>query len=59
MPRWAAIALVIAVIAGILRFGGIASTMAGTGKLLFFILLAVFIVVLAMGMARRRGPPPI
>lgn len=48
---------VIAAIAGLLYFGGIASTATGTAKILFFILLAVFIAVLAMGRARRLGPP--
>jgi len=59
MLRRATAILAIAVIAVIFQFGGVASTAAGTGKLLFLILLAVFIVVLAIGMAHRRGPPPI
>lgn len=57
MLRRMSAVLVIAVIAGLLYFGGIASTAAGTAKILFFILLAVFIAVLAIGWARRLGPP--
>jgi uncharacterized membrane protein YtjA (UPF0391 family) len=59
MLRRAAVVLIVAAIAGALGFGGIASTTAGIAKILFFILLAVFIVALAMGRVRRRGPPPV
>ena len=45
------------IIAGVLGFGGIASTAAGIARFLFFIFLVVFLVALATGMARRRGPP--
>jgi uncharacterized membrane protein YtjA (UPF0391 family) len=57
MLYWAMVFLVIAIIAGVLGFGGIASTAAGIAKILFFIFLVVFLVALATGMARRRGPP--
>jgi len=59
MLYWAAVFLVIAIAAGILGFGGVASAAAGIAKILFFIFLVIFLVTLAMGAARRRGPPPV
>jgi Protein of unknown function (DUF1328). len=44
--------LVIAIIAAVLGFGGIAAASAGIAKVLFFIFLAIFAVSLLLG--RRR-----
>lgn len=55
---WAVVFLVIALVAGVLGFGGIASTAAGIAQVLFFIFLVSFAVALIMGLA-RRGPPTI
>jgi uncharacterized membrane protein YtjA (UPF0391 family) len=46
--------LVIALIAALFGFGGIAGTAVGIAKLLFFIFLAIFVVSLIMGLAQRR-----
>ncbi len=56
MLYWALIFFIIAVVAGILGFGGIASTAAGIAQVLFFIFIVIFAVALIMGLA-RRGPP--
>ena len=54
MLNWAVVFLVIALIAALFGFGGIAGTAVGIAKLLFFIFLAVFVVSLIMGLAQRR-----
>jgi len=43
MLSWALVFLVIAIIAAIFGFGGIAATSAGIAKLLFFVLLVIFL----------------
>jgi uncharacterized membrane protein YtjA (UPF0391 family) len=52
MLSYAWIFLVIAIIAAIFGFGGIAATSAGIAKVLFYIFLAIFIISLLLG--RRR-----
>jgi uncharacterized membrane protein YtjA (UPF0391 family) len=47
------------VVAGLLGFGGVASTAAGIAQVLFFIFLIVFVVALVMGLVSRRPPPAI
>ena len=44
MLYWAAIFLVIALVAGALGFGGIASTSAGIARVLFGVFLVLFLV---------------
>jgi len=52
MLYYAIVFLVIALIAGVLGFGGIAGTAVGIAKILFFVFLALFILSLVFG----RGP---
>lgn len=54
MLSWAITFLIIALIAAILGFGGVAGTAVGIAKILFFVFLALFIVSLIFG---RRTPP--
>jgi uncharacterized membrane protein YtjA (UPF0391 family) len=54
MLRWALIFLVIAIIAAILGFGGLAGDLAWIAKVLLFVFLILFVVSLVMG--RRAGP---
>jgi uncharacterized membrane protein YtjA (UPF0391 family) len=49
MLSYAWIFLVIAIIAAIFGFGGVAAASAGIAKVLFFIFLAVFVISLLMG----------
>jgi len=49
MLRWAAIFFVIAIIAAIFGFGGIAEGAAGIAKVLFFIFIVGFVIVLLFG----------
>ena len=41
----------------LLGFGGIAFAAAGIAKILFFIFLVVFVVMLLTGLMGRRSPP--
>src|SRR2546421_12081984 len=59
MLYWALVFLVIALVAGLLGFGGIASAASGIAQVLFFVFVVVFVVALFMGLMSRRGPPVI
>jgi uncharacterized membrane protein YtjA (UPF0391 family) len=47
---WALIFLTVAGIAAVFGFGGVATATAGVAKLVFFVFLAIFIVLLIAGM---------
>jgi uncharacterized membrane protein YtjA (UPF0391 family) len=49
MLKWAAIFFVISVIAGFFGFTGVASGARSVAKVLFFIALAIFLVILVFG----------
>lgn len=53
MLYWALIFLVVALIAGALGFGGVASASAGIAQVLFFIFVIALVVSLVMHFARR------
>jgi uncharacterized membrane protein YtjA (UPF0391 family) len=57
MLRWAFIFLAIGVVAGVLGFTGIAGASFAIAKLLFFLFMAVFLILLVAGLtiARRAG----
>ncbi len=50
---WALIFLVLALLAGAIGLPVVATAAAGIAKVLFFIFLAVFVVLLVMGLMRR------
>lgn len=54
MLYWALMFLVIALVAAVFGFGGIASTAAGMAQILFVIALVLFIVSLFAGFMRRN-----
>jgi uncharacterized membrane protein YtjA (UPF0391 family) len=54
MLRWAMIFLVLALVAGLLGFGGIASASAGIAKTLFVLFLIVFGVMLVLGLVAGK-----
>ncbi len=54
MLYWTLVFLVVALIAGLFGFGGIASASAGIAKILFGIFIVLFLVSLVFG-ALRRG----
>jgi uncharacterized membrane protein YtjA (UPF0391 family) len=53
MLRWAVAFFIIALVAAVLGFGGIAAAAAGIAKVLFYIFLILFLVALLGGLARR------
>ena len=55
MLRWAIGFLIVALIAAVFGFGGIASASAGIAKLLFMIFLALFLISLIVSLVRGRG----
>ena len=54
MLGWALIFLVFALVAGVLGFAGIAGLSLGIAKVLFFVILIVFLFSLVAGLVRRR-----
>jgi uncharacterized membrane protein YtjA (UPF0391 family) len=57
MLKWALVFLVGAIIAALLGFGGIASTLAEIAQILFFVFLVLLVVSLVMYFVRGRRPP--
>jgi uncharacterized membrane protein YtjA (UPF0391 family) len=53
MLQWALAFFIIAVVAAIFGFGGIAIAAAGIAKLIFFVFLVLFLVSLLGGLLRR------
>ena len=49
MIRWAIIFLVVGLIAGLLGFTGIAGAAIGIAKVLFFVAIALFVIMLVLG----------
>ncbi len=56
MLSWALTFLVVAIIAAIFGFGGIASASAGIAQILFFIFVALFILAMVMRAIKGRTP---
>ena len=55
MLRWAVVFLVIALVAAVLGFGGLAGTAVGIAKILFFVFLVLFAVSLVLNLLRGRA----
>jgi uncharacterized membrane protein YtjA (UPF0391 family) len=55
MLRWAFIFLIVGLIAGLLGFTGIAGASIGIAKFLFFLFLAVFVIMLVLGLTLFRA----
>jgi uncharacterized membrane protein YtjA (UPF0391 family) len=53
MLYWTLVFLVVALVAGLLGFGGVATAASGIAQVLFFIFLALFLVSLIAGLMRR------
>jgi uncharacterized membrane protein YtjA (UPF0391 family) len=58
MLRWAAGFFIIAIIAAIFGFGGIATGAADIARVLFFVFLVVFFISLVMGLVTGRRVRP-
>jgi uncharacterized membrane protein YtjA (UPF0391 family) len=57
MLRWAVIFAILALVAGVLGFGGMAGDFALLAKILLFVFLVLFVMSLVFG--RGGGPPSI
>ncbi len=57
MLRWALGFLIVAIIAALFGFGGIATASVGIAKLLFFLFLIGFLVTLVLGLFSRPQVP--
>lgn len=55
MLRWAIIFFIISIIAAIFGFGGIATAAAGIAKLLFYLFLAIAVVMLVAALLAGRS----
>ena len=58
MLYWAAVFLVIALVAALFGFGGIASASAGIAQVLFFVFLILMLISIVMHLVRGRAPRP-
>lgn len=56
MISWAITFLVIALIAAVLGFGGIAGTAVGIAKIIFFVAIVLFLISAIFGVIRGRSP---
>ena len=55
MLGWALTFFIVALIAAMLGFGGLAAGLASIAKLLFFVFVVLFLVSLVVGLARGRA----
>ncbi len=56
MLSWALTFLVVALIAALFGFGGIASASAGIAQILFFVFILLFVIALVANALRGRAP---
>lgn len=56
MLGWAVTFLVVALIAAVLGFGGVAGTAMEAAKIVFFVAVALFLISAVMGALRGRAP---
>jgi uncharacterized membrane protein YtjA (UPF0391 family) len=59
MLNWAIAFLVIALIAAVLGFGGIAGVAVSLAKIVFFVAIVLFLISLVYGMTTGRRPPSV
>jgi uncharacterized membrane protein YtjA (UPF0391 family) len=57
MLGWALTFLIIALIAGVLGFGGVAAVSVEIAKVIFFIAIALFVIMLVANLMSGRKPP--
>ena len=55
MIRWAIIFAIVALVLGLLGFGGVASAFAGLAKMLFFLAITIFVILLVLGLMAGKG----
>lgn len=55
MLKWAIIFLVVGLILGALGFGGVGGAFVGIAKILFFLAIAIFVVLLVLALLAGRA----
>jgi uncharacterized membrane protein YtjA (UPF0391 family) len=55
MLSWVVTFLIIALVAGLLGFGGIAGASIEIAKIVFFVAIVLFLISAVVGLSRRRG----
>ncbi|HTH29335.1 MAG TPA: DUF1328 domain-containing protein [Sphingobium sp.] len=55
MLRWALIFLVIGVVLALLGFGGLGGAFVEIAKILFFVAIAIFLILLVLGLVAGRN----
>lgn len=55
MLKWALVFLIVAIVAALLGFGGLASTAGSIAQILFYIFIALFVISFIVGLL-RGGP---
>jgi uncharacterized membrane protein YtjA (UPF0391 family) len=55
MLKWAFIFLVIGLVLAVLGFGGLGGVFIGVAKVLFFITLAIFLILLVLGLLAGKA----
>ena len=56
MFGWAITFLIVAVIAAVLGFGGIAASAVEIAKIIFFVAIVLFVISAVIGLVRGRAP---
>lgn len=59
MLYWALVFLVVAIVAGLFGFGGIATASVGIAQTLFWIFLVLLVISLVWHVLRGRAPPAV
>ena len=59
MLHWAIMFLVVALVAAVLGFGGIAGVAVGLAKIVFFVAMVLFLISLVYGITTGRRPPSV
>ena len=55
MLKWAFLFLILGIVLGALGFGGIGGAFIGIAKILFFIALAIFLILLVLGLLAGKA----
>ena len=58
MLSWAVFFFIILIIAALFGFGGVATGVAEMALFLFYLFLAIFVLLLLVGLISGRRPPP-
>lgn len=55
MLKWAFLFLILGIVLGVLGFGGIGGAFIGIAKILFFVALAIFLILLVLGLLAGKA----